>query len=102
MLKALSLVNCFGVEKLAYRFSLVLPCNSLQSLSIRNCPGVGNATLAIVGRLCPKLTHLELSGLRRITDEGLFPLVQNYEAGLVKVNLRGCVNVTDKSESNHL
>lgn len=99
MLKALSLVNCFGVKELACRFPSVLPCNSLQSLSIRNCPGVGNATLAVVGRLCPKLTHLELSGLVRITDEGLFPLMQSCEAGLVKVNLSGCVNVTDKSVS---
>lgn len=98
-LKALSLVNCFGVKELACRFSSVLPCNSLQSLSIRNCPGVGNATLAVVGRLCPKLTHLELSGLLGITDEGLFPLVQSCEAGLVKVNLSGCVNVTDRSVS---
>lgn len=99
MLKALSLVNCFGVKELAYRFPPVLPCNSLQSLSIRNCPGVGNATLAIVGRLCPKLTHLELSGLLGVTDEGLFPLVQNCEAGLVKLNLSGCANVTDRSVS---
>ncbi|CAN4076872.1 unnamed protein product [Withania somnifera] len=98
-LKALSLVNCFGVKERACRFSSVLPCNSLQSLSIRNCPGVGNATLAVVGRLCPKLTHLELSGLLGITDEGLFPLVQSCEAGLVKVNLSGCVNVTDRSVS---
>ncbi|XP_009801071.1 EIN3-binding F-box protein 1 [Nicotiana sylvestris] len=98
-LKALSLVNCFGVKELACRFPSVLPCNSLQSLSIRNCPGVGNATLAVAGRLCPKLTHLELSGLVGITDEGLFPLVQSCEAGLVKVNLSGCVNVTDKSVS---
>ncbi|XP_059274751.1 EIN3-binding F-box protein 1-like [Lycium ferocissimum] len=98
-LKALSLVNCFGVKDLACRFPSVLPCNSLQSVTIRNCPGVGNATLAIVGRLCTKLTHLELSGLLGVTDEGLFPLVQSCEAGLVKVNLSGCVNVTDKSVS---
>ncbi|XP_060208922.1 EIN3-binding F-box protein 1-like [Lycium barbarum] len=98
-LKALSLVNCFGVKDLACRFPSVLPCNSLQSLAIRNCPGVGNATLAIVGRLCTKLTHLELSGLLGVTDEGLFPLVQSCEAGLVKANLSGCVNVTDKSVS---
>ncbi|KAL3360985.1 hypothetical protein AABB24_014086 [Solanum stoloniferum] len=98
-LKVLSMVNCFGVKELACRFPSVLPCNSLQSLSIRNCPGVGNATLAIVGRVCPKLTHLELSGLLEVTDEGLFPLVQSCEAGLVKVNLSGCVNVTDRSVS---
>ncbi|XP_059299305.1 EIN3-binding F-box protein 1-like [Lycium ferocissimum] len=98
-LKALSLVNCFGVKDYTYACPLVAPCNSLQSLAIRNCPGVGNATVAIVGKLCPKLTHLELSGLLGITDEGLFPLVQSCLASLVEVNLSGCVNVTDKSVS---
>lgn len=98
-LKALSLVNCSGVKDLTYAYPLVAPCNSLQSLAIRNCPGVGNATIAVVGRLCPELTHLELSGLLGITDEGLLPLVQSCVASLVEVNLRGCVNVTDKSVS---
>ncbi|CAN4115710.1 unnamed protein product [Withania somnifera] len=99
-LKGLSLVNCFGVKELACQFSSVLPCNSLQSLSIRHCPGVGNDTLAVVGKLCPKLTHLELTSLLGITDEGLFPLVKSCEAGLVNVNLSGCINVTDRSFLN--
>ncbi|KAJ8551153.1 hypothetical protein K7X08_000523 [Anisodus acutangulus] len=55
--------------------------------------------LNCVGRLCPKLTHLKLNDLVGITNEGLFPLVQNCEVGSVKVNLSGCVNVTDRSVS---
>ncbi|KAJ8557865.1 hypothetical protein K7X08_004631 [Anisodus acutangulus] len=98
-LKSLSLVNCFGVKDLTYACPLAAPYKSLQSLVIRNCPGVGNATIAVVGKLCPELTHLELSGLLGITDEGLFPFVQNCIASLVEVNLTGCVNVTDKSVS---
>jgi len=52
-LKTLSLVNCFGVKHLNYAFPL-------ESLVIRNCLGVGNVTIVVVGRLCHKLTHLEL------------------------------------------
>ncbi|KAJ8560241.1 hypothetical protein K7X08_004299 [Anisodus acutangulus] len=98
-LEALSLGNCFGVKDLTYACPLVARCNSVQSLAIRNCPVVGNATIAVLGRLCPELTHLELSGLLGITDEGLFPLVQSCVASLVEVNLSGCVNVADKSIS---
>ncbi|KAM3375366.1 EIN3-binding F-box protein 1 [Capsicum galapagoense] len=98
-LKALSLVNCSGVKDLICACSLVASCNSLQSLAIRDCPGVGNVSVAVIGRLCPELTHLELNGLLDITDEGLIPLVQSCVASLVEVNLSGCVNVSDKSVS---
>lgn len=92
-------MNCFGVEDLNVAFPLVASCcNSLVSLTICNCPGVGNATIDVVGRLCHKLTRIELSGILDITDAGLFALVQICTTNnLVAVNLRGCVNITDKS-----
>lgn len=99
-LKALSLVSCFGIKDLNLSLPQVLPCKSLQSLTIRNCPGFGNATLAILGKLCPQLQHVELSGLEGVTDAGFLPLLEGSEAGLVKVNLSGCLNVTDKVVSS--
>ncbi|KAH0665269.1 hypothetical protein KY290_027539 [Solanum tuberosum] len=63
------------------------------------CPGVGNTTIDVVGGLCRKLTDIDLSGLLRITDEVLTPLVQNCSANLVEVNLSRCVNITDISVS---
>ncbi|KAF7817251.1 EIN3-binding F-box protein 1 [Senna tora] len=95
-LKALALISCFGIKDLNMRLPQVSPCKSLQSLTIRNCPGFGNATLAVVGKLCPQLQHVELSGLEGVTDAGFIPFVECSEAGLVKVNVNGCVNVTDK------
>ncbi|KDP33594.1 hypothetical protein JCGZ_07165 [Jatropha curcas] len=95
-LKALSLVNCMGIRELNLRLPQVPPCNSLRSLSIRNCPGFGDGGLALLGKLCPQLQNLELSGLHGVTDAGFIPLLENCEAGLVKVNLSGCVNLTDK------
>lgn len=95
-LKSLSLVKCSGVRDLPPQASLLSPCDSLRSLSIRSCAGFGSRSLAMVGKLCPQLHHLDLSGLTRITDAGLLPLLESSKAGLVKVNLTHCLNVTDE------
>ncbi|MBA0690233.1 hypothetical protein Goari_007923 [Gossypium aridum] len=95
-LKSLTLVKCMGIKDISLEAPLSSSCNSLKSLSIRNCPGFGTASLAMVGRLCPQLQHVDLSGLCGITDAGLLPLLENCEAGLVKVNLSGCLNLTDE------
>ncbi|CAN4112997.1 unnamed protein product [Withania somnifera] len=95
-LKSLSLVKCMGVKDLHLQASSLLPCESLRSLSIRSCPGFGSTSLAMVGKLCPQLHHLDLSGLTGITDAGLLPLLESSKAGLVKVNLTDCLNLTDE------
>ncbi|KAF3944282.1 hypothetical protein CMV_029236 [Castanea mollissima] len=99
-LKALAMVNCLGIKDLNLGLPLQAPCKSLRSLSIRNCSGFGNASLAVLGKLCPQLQHLDLSGLQEITDAGFLPMLESCEAGLVKVNLSGCVNLTDKVVSS--
>ncbi|XP_059286949.1 EIN3-binding F-box protein 1-like [Lycium ferocissimum] len=95
-LKSLSLVKCVGVKDLPAQASSLSPCESLRSLSIRSCPGFGSTSLAMVGNLCPQLHHLDLSGLTGITDAGLLPLLERSKAGLIKVNLTDCLNLTDK------
>lgn len=99
-LKAISLVSCYGIKDLNVVLPTVSPCESLRSLSICNCPGFGNASLSVLGKLCPQLQHVELSGLEGVSDTGLLPLLESSEAGLVKVNLSGCLNVTDKVVSS--
>lgn len=99
-LKVLAMVNCLGIKDLNLGLPLQAPCKSLRSLSIRNCSGFGNASLAVLGKLCPQLQHLDLSGLQGITDAGFLPMLESCEAGLVKVNLNGCVNLTDKVVSS--
>lgn len=95
-LKSLSLVKCMGIKDIVVGAPMLSPCHSLRSLSIRNCPGFGSASLAVVGTLCPQLHHVDLSGLDGITDAGLLPLLESCEAGLAKVNLSGCLNLTDE------
>ncbi|KAB2629315.1 EIN3-binding F-box protein 1-like [Pyrus ussuriensis x Pyrus communis] len=99
-LKSVAFVSCLGLKDLNFGSPAVSPCQSLRSLSIRSCPGFGNVGLALLGKLCPQLQHVDFSGLESITDVGFLPLVENCEAGLVKVNLSGCVNLTDKVVSS--
>ncbi|KAF2303843.1 hypothetical protein GH714_023805 [Hevea brasiliensis] len=95
-LKALAMVNCLGIRDLNLKLPQFSPCKSLRSLCVRNCPGFGDGSLALMGKFCPQLQYVELSGLKGVTDAGFTPLLENYDAGLVKVNLSGCVNVSDK------
>ncbi|KAG8487740.1 hypothetical protein CXB51_018456 [Gossypium anomalum] len=95
-LKVISLVNCLGVMDLTTGLPPLSPCESLQSLSIRNCPGFSDSSLAVLGKLCPQLQHVELRGLHGITDAGFLQLLESCNAGLVKVNLKDCVNLSDK------
>lgn len=94
-LKAIVLANCLGIRDIEFGYQMTSICYSLRSLTIRNCPGIGNACLGMFGRMCPNMTHVNLIGLQGITDSGVMPLVQKSEAGLAKVNLSGCVNLTD-------
>ncbi|KAE8663412.1 EIN3-binding F-box protein 2 [Hibiscus syriacus] len=95
-LKSLALVKCMGIKDVSLEAPLSSPCSSLKSLSIRNCTGFGTSSLAMVGKLCPQLQHVDLSGLYGITDAGLLPLLESCVAGLVKVNLSDCLNLTDE------
>jgi EIN3-binding F-box protein len=99
-LKSLTLVKCMGVKETPLEIPVPGPCDSLRSLCVRNCPAFGNASLAFIGKLCPRLHHIELTNICGITDTGLLPLLESCEAGLVKVNLNGCLNVTDRVVSS--
>lgn len=96
-LKSLSVVKCMAIKDITTPEALVLsPCETLRSLIIRNCPGFGSASLAMMGKLCPNLHHLDLTGLYGITDAAILPLLESSEAGLVKVNLKDCLNLTNE------
>ncbi|CAN0877580.1 EIN3-binding F-box protein 1 [Linum grandiflorum] len=96
-LKSVSLANCLGIKDLdAGVCTHGLPCESLRSLSVSNCPGFGDGSLSFLGKLCPQLQNLELTGLQGATDSGLLELLRSCKSGLVKVNLSGCVNLSDR------
>uniref|UniRef100_A0A0D9YNV7 F-box/LRR-repeat protein 15-like leucin rich repeat domain-containing protein n=1 Tax=Oryza glumipatula TaxID=40148 RepID=A0A0D9YNV7_9ORYZ len=97
--RSLSLVKCMGIKDICSTPAQLPLCKSLQFLTIKDCPGFTDASLAVVGMVCPYLEQVDLSGLREITDRGLLPLVNSSEGGLVKVDLSGCKNITDAAVS---
>lgn len=98
-LKALALSKCMGVKDFLGEAPELSSCISLQSLSIRNCPGFGSASVALVGKLCPNLHHVDFVGLWGLTDVGLLPFLERCREGLIRVNLSNCLNITDGAVS---
>uniref|UniRef100_J3LAN2 F-box/LRR-repeat protein 15-like leucin rich repeat domain-containing protein n=1 Tax=Oryza brachyantha TaxID=4533 RepID=J3LAN2_ORYBR len=97
--RSLSLVKCMGIKDISSMPAQLPLCKSLQFLTIKDCPGFTDASLAVVGMVCPYLEQVDLSGLREVTDRGLLPLINSSEGGLVKVDLSGCKNITDAAVS---
>lgn len=96
-LKALAMSSCFGFKDMILGFPIPSSSTPLRSVTVRNCPGLGDMTLAMLAKLCPQLQHVDFSALPAITDAGLISLIMSCEAGagLVKVGLANCINVTD-------
>ncbi|KAM3227666.1 hypothetical protein ACQJBY_059426 [Aegilops geniculata] len=98
--RALSLVKCTGVKDVCSAPAQLPVCKSLRFLTIKDCPGFTDASLAVVGMICPQLEQVDLSGLGEVTDNGLLPLIKSSEGSLVKVDLSGCKNITDVAVSS--
>jgi EIN3-binding F-box protein len=98
--RALSLAKCMGIKDICSAPAQLPLCRSLRFLTIKDCPGFTDASLAVVGMICPQLEQVDLSGLGEVTDSGLLPLIQSSEAGLIKVDLSGCKNITDATVSS--
>lgn len=98
--RTLSLVKCLGVKDICSAPAQLPVCKSLRFLTIKDCPGFTDASLAVVGMICPQLEQVDLSGLGEITDNGLLPLIGSSEGALVKVDLSGCKNITDLAVSS--
>lgn len=96
-LKVLALIKCTGIKESCIGEVPVPSCESLKSLNIRSCPFLGNGCLALLGRACPQIQSIDLSGLAGISDDGLFALFGSCKTSLVKLNLSGCIEVTDRA-----
>lgn len=97
-LQMLGLSKCNGVQDQG-----LLPAEfqlnplTLKSLRIMYCKGLGDDGLAVIGRCCPSLEHLNLSGLVDVTDEAVMMILQGSGRKLVSLNLSGCVKISNLS-----
>ncbi|KAG0448585.1 hypothetical protein HPP92_027755 [Vanilla planifolia] len=98
--RSLVMIKCLGIRDIAYYPQELPTCRSLRSLTIRGCPGFTSSSLAVVGKICPNLCQIDISGLVGVTDSGILPLIETSESRLVKVNLEGCVSLSDASISS--
>ncbi|KAG8070384.1 hypothetical protein GUJ93_ZPchr0006g43320 [Zizania palustris] len=98
--RSLSLVKCLGIKDICSPPAQLPFCKSLNFLAIKDCPGFTDASLAMVGMICPYLEQVDLSGLGEVTDRGLLPLIKSSEGTLVKIDLSGCKNITDVAVSS--
>ncbi|KAE9452201.1 hypothetical protein C3L33_15889, partial [Rhododendron williamsianum] len=89
-LESLQLEECHTITGYGLCHVLFSSGRKLKALSLAKCLGFKDLVFGFPS------VHLELNGLHGITDEALLPLIENSVAGLLKVNLGNCVNLTDK------
>ena len=71
-LEAVDLTCCYELTSAALSDRFLLACGtSLRSLSLSGVSNVDRAVLAVLGAACPGLAHLDLSGCREVTDDGI-------------------------------
>lgn len=106
-LKVMCLVKCRGLKEEkeeanpnSIQSSLLPKCPFLESLTLNGCAGIGDSFLSWLGSACHQVRHLELMGLKSVTDRGVLTLLKALDTknkALETVDLSGCVRLTDWS-----
>ncbi|PKU84862.1 EIN3-binding F-box protein 1 [Dendrobium catenatum] len=91
----LALIKCLGIKDITCHLEELLTYISMQYLTICDCPCFTTCSLSMVGKLCPGLQQIDLSKFFGVTDVGILPLLDSSQSELVKVNLEGCVSLSD-------
>ena len=86
-LSVLSLNNCHHLSESSFMLLNTLP--SLRSLSLAHCIQLGDDTLESVVRHNPKLTSLNLSGCRSLTNACCYYLSSFLSSSLTSLDLSG-------------
>lgn len=65
-------------------------CSGLETLSIKNCPDLTDASLATISRGCHRLSRLKIHGCGKITETGVKNLASMLRSTLGDVRILGC------------
>ncbi|XP_022144548.1 SCF E3 ubiquitin ligase complex F-box protein grrA [Momordica charantia] len=112
-LELLKLNHCAGITEEGIG-ELLRVCNKIRHLELNFCTGIKNlemdfevsamealrlqrlaiedSTLAVIGRRCPSLIHLDLLGCSKVTAEGVKEVVRNCRR-LREINLWDCCEI---------
>lgn len=75
--------------------SLIKICPNIQAIDFQSCL-INDVQIEEIAKLCPKLTHINLSNCNFITDNGLISIAQNCNR-LTHINLNYNLQLTDFS-----
>ncbi|KAK1257703.1 F-box/LRR-repeat protein 4 [Acorus gramineus] len=76
----------------------LLELSTLETLSLKKCPGVGDLFLSRIACACKFINNLALVGLSSVTDRGVSSILNAVNAKkktLVSLDLSGCSRITD-------
>ena len=91
---SLSVLILTGCMEVSEKVITSLP-PTLTTLSLSGVPCVTNKTLASLATNLPKITSLDISGARRVTDDGVAVFFAETGHRLRSLSLSGCVAITD-------
>ncbi|CAK9310366.1 unnamed protein product [Citrullus colocynthis] len=86
-IRHLELNFCTGIKNLVMDSEL----SAMEALRLQRL-AIEDSTLAMVGRRCPSLLHLDLLGCSKVTTEGVMEVVRNCR-GLREINLWDCCEI---------
>ncbi|KGN45231.1 F-box/LRR-repeat protein 7 [Cucumis sativus] len=86
-IRHLELNFCTGIKNIVMKFQL----SAMEVLRLRRLV-IEDSTLAMVGRRCPSLIHLDLLGCSKVTAEGVMEVVRNCR-GLREINIWDCCEI---------
>ncbi|MQM17773.1 hypothetical protein Taro_050750 [Colocasia esculenta] len=121
--QSVDLSGCTGITDWSVAALVSASGGALRRLTLEGCEGVTDRSLRMIGRLCPALVELDLSGCRRITDGGVAGLLasgghpvaggggdagdgdsgsssKERKSRLEVLSLEGCGGISDESLSS--
>ncbi|KAI9486601.1 MAG: hypothetical protein EXX96DRAFT_549692 [Benjaminiella poitrasii] len=96
--RRLNLSQCFYITDEGFK-ALVEYMPHVESMDLNSCWLLTDKSLALLGAACPRLTQLDLSNCRKISDIGIFKLLDEKashgSSQLVDLSLSYCKKLSD-------
>lgn len=102
-IKELNLSQCFYITDDGFQ-RLMDQLPNVESLDLNSCWLLTDKSLALLAVNCPRLTRLDLSNCRKISDIGIFKMLDEKQtrgfSGLKELSLSYCKKLSDMTMSH--